>query len=235
VTTSPAAHILLVEDEPTTAETVELYLRDAGFRVSRAADGAEGLRLARSLGPDLVLLDLALPVIDGLEVCRSLRAEGSLPIIMVTARTTEDDRIGGLELGADDYVPKPFSPRELVSRVRAVLRRAAWAPVEDRGRLSFDGLVLDGSARSLRADGRIVGLTPTEFELLAVLLRAPGRVFSRSELITRVFGHDFDGEERTVDVHVKNLRRKLLTDPDGACWIRTVFGVGYQLMARDAG
>jgi len=229
-----SAHVLLVEDEQTTAETVALYLRDAGFRVSHASDGVEGLRLARSLDPDLVLLDLALPGLEGTEVCRSLRAESSLPIIMVTARTTEDERIAGLELGADDYVPKPFSPRELVSRVRAVLRRSALRPIETRGRWSFDGLVMDGTERSLRVEGRAVGLTPTEFELLSVLLRSPGRVFSRSELIARVFGHDFDGEERTVDVHVKNLRRKLQGEGERRRRIRTVFGVGYRLVARDA-
>lgn len=228
-----AAHVLIVEDEQKTAETVALYLRDAGFRASVAGDGEEGLRLARDLSPDLVVLDLMLPKLDGLEITRQLRAEGSLPIILLTARTTEEERIAGFDLGADDYVPKPFSPKELVSRVRAVLRRTRQQAVEGPGRLSFDGLVLDLARHALRVEGVEVELTPTESRLLEVLLRAPERVFERGELIERVFGYDFEGEERTVDAHIKNLRRKIEVDRNRPSRIRTVFGVGYRLVARD--
>ncbi len=230
-----AGHVLLVEDETETAATLALYLERAGFRVTRSADGAQGLELARRLAPDLVLLDLLLPGLDGREVCRRLRAEGSLPIVMLTALGDEEARIAGLAAGADDYVPKPFSPREVVARVRAVLRRTRGgegAP-QPGERLCFDGLVLERSARRLTCLGQPVDLTRAEFELFATLLAAPGRVFTRSELIERALGHGAECEERTIDAHVKNLRRKLRAAAgDAGAWITTVFGSGYRLEAR---
>ncbi|MFT5287962.1 MAG: DNA-binding response OmpR family regulator [Planctomycetota bacterium] len=225
--------ILIIEDSPKTADTVALYLGKEGYRTSVTGDGEEGLRLARSLYPDLILLDLMLPNLGGEEICRQLRAEGTTPIIMLTARTTEEERVAGFKLGADDYVAKPFSPRELVLRVEAVLRRTQVQGVTGPGRLNFDGLDLDLTARRLHVDGCAVELTPTEFKLLEVFLRVPARVFSRGDLIVSVFGHDFDGEERTVDAHVKNLRRKIDREPGAPSRVRTVFGAGYQISRRD--
>ncbi len=228
-----SAHVLIIEDEEKTSDAIALYMRDAGYRVSVARDGAEGLRLARTTDPDILLLDMLLPKLSGAEVCRTLRAESSLPIIMLTALTTEQERVEGLDMGADDYVPKPFSPRELVSRVRAVLRRTRATTIEGPGRMSFDGLVLDRSTQQARRDGQAIELTPTEFNLLEVLMGAPARVFRRTELIERALGHHFEGDERTVDAHIKNLRQKIDDHGERPSWIRTVFGVGYQLVARD--
>lgn len=223
------AQILIIEDEAKTASTLALYLRHAGYGVRIADDGAAGLALARGGGFDLVLLDLMLPGLDGREVCQALRASSQVPIIMLTARTQEEERIAGLELGADDYVSKPFSPREVVARVRAVLRRAP-TPHETGATppLCAGPLVIDLERHEARLEGRPLALTATELHLLATLAAAPQRVFSRATLIERVCGHDFEGLERTIDAHVKNLRRKLA--PHGNVLIVTVFGVGYKLV-----
>jgi DNA-binding response OmpR family regulator len=214
--------ILLVEDDPKTRETVALYLRREGHEVVTADDGVRALEAAREHEPHLVVLDLMLPRMDGLAVCRALRESPLRPgIIMVTARTTEDDKLTGLDLGADDYVTKPFSPRELMARVRAVLRRASEEDV-----IAAGAIVVDRVRREVRVQDALITLTPTEYRLLEALVRAPGRTFTRQELVERAFGDDYDGLDRTVDVHVKNLRRKL---GEGGNAIATVFGVGYKL------
>ena len=214
--------ILLVEDDPKTRDTVALYLRREGHEVVTADDGVRALEAAHAHEPHLVVLDLMLPRMDGLAVCRALRESPLRPgIIMVTARTTEDDKLTGLDLGADDYVTKPFSPRELMARVRAVLRRASEEDVISAGPIAVDRV-----RREVRVHDALVTLTPTEYRLLESLVRAPGRTFTRQELVERAFGDDYDGLDRTVDVHVKNLRRKL---GDAGNAIATVFGVGYKL------
>ncbi|HEX6904057.1 MAG TPA: response regulator transcription factor [Thermoanaerobaculia bacterium] len=217
--------VLVVEDDRKTSSLVKLYLENAGYEVAVAFDGGQALEAARARRPDLVVLDVMIPTLDGFEVCRTLRAESDVPVILLTARTTEPDKLRGLDIGADDYVTKPFSPRELVARVRAVLRRAVPREREDGlAELRFRGLVVDLGRREVRMDDRPVPLTPNEFRLLEILARAPGRAFTRSELVERAFGWDYEGMERTVDAHVKNLRRKL----GPGSWIETVFGVGYR-------
>ena len=213
--------ILLVEDDPKTREVVELYLRREGHEVVCAADGRAALEAAARCSPHLVILDLMLPHLDGSEVARRLRAQRELAIIMVTARSTEDDKLAGLDLGADDYVTKPFSPRELMARVRAVLRRAPDEDVLTAGPLSLDRL-----RHRAQAHGREVELTPAEFRLLETLLSTPGRTFTRAELVERALGEDSEAMARTVDVHVMKLRRKL---GEAGSAITTVFGVGYKL------
>ena len=224
-----AGKILIVEDDADAARLAGLYLQRDGHRVLTAGDGLEGLRLARRSRPDLVVLDIMLPGVDGMEVCRALRKESDVAIIMVTARVEEEDRLAGLELGADDYVTKPFSPRELAARVRAVLRRTARDAVE-RGPevLEFEEIKLDLRARSARRGSREVTLTPTEFRILALLVSEPSRTFTRDQIIDRVFGYDFDGFDRTVDAHIANLRRKLKSGADEAPYIHTIYGVGYR-------
>lgn len=212
--------ILLVEDDPKTRSTVALYLQREGYDVATAADGEEALSLARERNPHLVVLDLMLPRVDGLEVCRVLRETGDAAIIMVTARSTEEDKLTGLDLGADDYVTKPFSPRELMARIRAVLRRAAEEDVIVAG-----GITLDRTRREVRVGETPVAVTPTEYRLLDTLARAGGRTFTRQELVERALGEEYDGLDRTVDVHVMNLRKKL---GDAGKSIVTVFGVGYR-------
>lgn len=222
--------ILVVDDEARIVRLVRSYLEQAGYAVVEANDGQTALIQARREKPDLVVLDLGLPVMDGLEVARILRRERDTPIIMLTARVEDTDKIVGLELGADDYVTKPFNPRELVARVRAVLRRTSGAtPTPEILRAS--GLELDMNGHQATLDGRPLDLTPTEFELLAVLLRNPGRVFTRLELLDRVQGEAYEGYERTIDAHIKNLRAKLGDDPRHPRYIQTVFGVGYKLEA----
>jgi DNA-binding response OmpR family regulator len=216
--------ILVVEDDPKTAASIEMYLRHGGFRAEIARSGAEALERARS-GPDLVILDLMLPGIGGLDVCKALRAASSVPIVMLTARSTEDDKLLGLELGADDYITKPFSPRELVARVRVVLRR--FEPSDDK--LVCGDLVLDSTTRELRVRGVPVALTAAELRLVETFLRAPGRVFSRDELMQRAFGDRYEGLDRTIDVHIKNLRKKIEEDRANPKRIVTVFGLGYKL------
>jgi len=218
--------ILVVDDDKKLVELVKLYLEKDGYRVLTAYDGQEALELARSKRPSLIILDLMLPKVDGLDVCEILRRESKVPIIMLTAKTTEQDRITGLDLGADDYVTKPFSLGELLARVRAVLRR-----VEGEGgpeELSFGELAIDFRRHEVLLQGRVVSLTPTEFRLLAALTREPGRAFTRLHLIHEVLGYDFEGFERTIDTHIKNLRKKLESDPRNPRHIKTVFGVGYR-------
>jgi DNA-binding response OmpR family regulator len=226
------AKLLVVDDDKKIVDLVTAYLQRDGYRVLPAYDGLQALELARQKQPDLIVLDLMLPGIDGLDVCRVLRSEGNrVPIIMLTAKTLEEDRLAGLELGADDYVTKPFSPRELVARVRAVLRRAGEGQANGPPQVRCGDLVVDFARHEARVRGEAVHLTPKEFRLLEVLVREPGRAFSRLELLDRVFGYDYEGLERTVDVHVMNLRRKIEPDPAAPTCIQTVFGVGYKFAA----
>ncbi len=223
--------ILVVDDEAKIVKTVRAYLEDAGFRVATAGDGQAALTVFRHERPALVVLDLGLPGIGGLDVARTLRKESSVPIIMLTARVNETDRLIGLELGADDYVTKPFSPRELVARVRAVLRRAGGEREQAPPPIVAGEITIDLERRQVTVGGRAVELTPTEFELMALLARHPGRVFTRLEMLDRVQGYAFEGYERTVDAHVKNLRQKIELDPKRPRYVVTVFGVGYKLEA----
>jgi two-component system alkaline phosphatase synthesis response regulator PhoP len=219
--------VLVVDDDAKTVAAISLYLERAGFETIAAYDGRRALEAARIESPDLVVLDLMLPLVDGREVCRRLRAESAVPIVMLTARATEEDVLAGLDLGADDYVAKPFSPRELVARVRAVLRRAPPATEPEPPPLLTAGdVAIDPRARAVSVAGRDVHLTPAEFKLLEALVRAPGRAFTRAELAERAFGWDYEGLDRTVDAHVKNLRKKLGTSGSR---IATVYGVGYKL------
>jgi DNA-binding response OmpR family regulator len=220
--------IVVIEDDVVVAETLQIYLEQAGYQVAVAADGPAGLALARAPDAGLVLLDLMIAGMSGLEVCRRLRAESTIPIIMVTARTAEDDRIAGLELGADDYVPKPFSPREVVARVHALLRRTGGPPAAPRRPVVVGAIALDSWAREARVRGRPVGLTPTEFKLLETFVRNPGRVFTRDELVARAFGPEYQGFDRTIDVHITNLRRKIESGREPRALV-TVHGVGYKL------
>ena len=221
--------VLIVEDDPHTVGLVTLYLRQDGHSVLSAMDGISGLDLFREHNPDLVVLDLMLPRLDGLEVCRTVRAESEAPIIMLTARVEEEDRIAGLEMGADDYVTKPFSPRELAARIRAVLRRTTQdEAARSNSPLIHGGILVDTQDRTASVDGVILKLTPTEFRLLTLLVRTPGKTFTRDEIIERVFGYDFDGFDRTVDSHISGLRRKLDRAADRK-YIHTVYGVGYRL------
>lgn len=218
--------VLVVDDDVKTVELVKLYLTRDGYRVLTAYDGVEALRLAHEGRPDLIVLDLMLPDIDGLEVCRALRRESDVPVIMLTARTTDQDKLTGLESGADDYVTKPFSPRELAARVRAVLRRLPGERFSVG--IQHDELTMDFDKQEARFAGKPLNLTNIEFKLLGVLARTRGRVFSRAELIERAFGYDFEGFDRTVDVHILNLRRKIEPDPSRPRYIKTVYGVGYK-------
>lgn len=222
--------VLVVEDEPKIAEVVVSYLRREGYAPVAAATGAAGLEAAERLDPRLVILDLMLPDLPGEEVCRRLRSRSRVPVIMLTARAEDADAIAGLDLGADDYVTKPFSPRQLMARVAAVLRRAAGESRAQARRLSFGGgdLELDGRTSEVRRQGEVVDLTPSERRLLMVLAANPGRVFSRDELIERALGPDYDGFDRTVDAHVKNLRRKIESDPREPRYVQTVHGLGYR-------
>jgi len=220
--------ILVVDDDRKIVGLVRLYLERDGYRVLVAYDGLKALELARQRRPDLVVLDLLLPEVDGLDVCRILQTESQVPIIMLTAKTTEADRLVGLDLGADDYVTKPFSPRELVARVRAVLRRVGEEAPQGPAEACFADLVINRRRHEARVRGQVVDLTPTEFRLLEVLAGEPGRAFTRLELLDRVFGYDFEGFERTVDVHVKNLRKKIEADPKQPTYVKTIYGVGYK-------
>jgi len=221
------ARILIVDDEPKIVRLVSDYLEAAGFGVLTARSGEEALMRVRTERPDLVVLDLGLPGLDGLDVTRTLRRDGELPVIMLTARDDETDRIIGLELGADDYVTKPFSPRELVARVRAVLRRHAGAGQVAAVRAG--DLALDVPRMRVTRDGESIELTATEFALLAAMARHPGRVFTRSQLLDAIHGVAFESYERAIDAHVKNIRRKLEPDPHRPRYLVTVYGVGYRL------
>ena len=227
-----ASNILVIEDDAGIARIVSLYLERDGHNVTAVGDGISGLQAARQLGPDLIVLDLMLPGLDGIEVCRTLREESDVPIIMATARVDEEDRLAGLNLGADDYILKPFSPRELAARVRAVLRRTARQVGEfEQGRLEFDGLTIDLKNRTVNRGAVNLSLTPTEFRLLATLAGEASRPFTRDQIIDRVFGYDFDGFDRTVDVHIANLRRKIEPDARKPRYVQTVHGVGYRFGA----
>ncbi len=220
--------ILVVDDEPKILKTVRAYLENAGFRVVTAGDGQMALTVYRHEKPALVVLDLGLPGMDGLDVARTLRRDSNVPIIMLTARVDEADKLIGLELGSDDYVTKPFSPRELVARVRAVLRRTGGEREEAPVPIVAGDVLIDMERRLVTVSGQPVELTPTEFDLLVVLARHPGRVFTRLELLDRVQGYAFEGYERTVDAHVKNLRQKIEPDPKQPRYLVTVYGVGYR-------
>jgi two-component system alkaline phosphatase synthesis response regulator PhoP len=224
--------ILVVDDEPGIVAIARDYLERAGFRVIVAGDGPSALRLARAERPSLLVLDLMLPGMDGLDVARALRqdpATHTLPIIMLTARVEETDRLIGLELGADDYITKPFSPRELVARVRAVLRRAEGEHDIATVRRAGD-LVIDFQRRSVRHDGEPIELTATEFDLLAILAREPGRPFTRTQLLELAYDVSYAGFDRTVDAHIKNLRRKIEPDPRNPRYVLTIYGVGYKFV-----
>jgi two-component system alkaline phosphatase synthesis response regulator PhoP len=219
--------VLVVDDDVKTVELVKLYLNRDGYRVLTAYDGIEALRLAREGRPDLIVLDLMLPGMNGLEVCQTIRGESDVPIIMLTAMTTDQDKLNGLELGADDYMTKPFSPRELAARVRTVLRRLPG----ERGpaQVRHGELIVDFHKHEVTLAGRSISLTSVEFRLLGVLAKEPGRVFSRAQLIEQALGPDFEGFDRTIDVHILKLRRKLEPDPAHPTFIQTVYGIGYKL------
>jgi two-component system OmpR family response regulator len=219
--------ILVIDDDEKIVELVQLYLKRDGYTVLTACDGGEALVSFRENNPDLVILDLMLPSVDGIEICRIMRSESDVPIIMLTARTSDRDKLTGLDMGADDYVTKPFSPGELAARVRAIFRRlpSQRGPSEMRhGDITVNMLKREAYLRSMP-----LNLTTVEFNVLAALVKEPGRVFDRMELIDRAMGHDFEGFDRVIDVHIFNLRRKLESDPKHPRYIRTVYGVGYKL------
>lgn len=233
-----AETVLIVEDEVKIRELLRSYLARAGYQVLTTGSGAEGITLAESAAPDLIVLDLRLPDVPGEEVAREVRRSGNTPILMLTAKAAEEDRIRGLELGADDYVTKPFSPREVLLRVQAILRRGhpagSGGPGSSRGSFGDGELLIDEERHHVVVRGEPVELTPTEWGILTALTGAPGRVYSRYELINRVRGYEFEGYERTVDSHVKNLRRKVERDPRDPRIVETVLGVGYRLgLGRD--
>jgi DNA-binding response OmpR family regulator len=224
-----AATVLVVDDEPKIRNTVRLFLEQERYAVLVAGSGQEAIEVTGRLNPDLVVLDLMLPDLPGEEVARSLRAVSQVPIIMLTAKAEEADRVAGLRLGADDYVTKPFSPLELVARVEAVLRRSRTDGSEEASSFDKGRLVMDRDARTVTVGGADVSLTKSEFDLLLALASQPGKAFSRYELVARVHGYDYEGYERTIDVHVKNLRAKIGDDPKEPRYIRTVPGIGYKL------
>ncbi|MCP5095167.1 MAG: response regulator transcription factor [Chloroflexi bacterium] len=219
--------ILVVEDEPKIMKLARDYLERSGYRVVTAVDGSTALIIARQEKPSMVVLDLNLPGMDGLDVCRELRRESDVPIIMLTARVEETDRLIGLELGADDYITKPFSPRELVARVRAVLRRVKGG-VHQPGLVRAGDLEIDLSGHRVHRAGEPIQLSRMEFNLLAILAQHPGQTFSRAQLLSRLHGVTYDGYDRSVDAHVKNLRRKLEPDPSEPRYVQTVYGIGYR-------
>ncbi len=219
--------ILVVDDEPGIAQLCRDYLERGGFKVLTAGNGADALAIARTKQPDLVVLDLGLPKMDGLDVTRALRKYSNVPIIMLTARVDESDKLIGLELGADDYLTKPFSPRELVARVRAVFRRIDLGPARGDVIRAAD-VTLDVPRMQARVGKRIIELTSTEFELLTTMMRQPGRVFTRGQLLDAIRGDEAESFERAIDAHIKNLRRKLEPDPRQPRYLLTVYGVGYK-------
>lgn len=230
VARAPATRVaLVVDDEPAITGLVRDALAAEGFSVDSATDGMAALRSARKHSPDVVVLDIGLPGLDGFEVCRALRKETTAPIVFLTARGAEIDRIVGLELGADDYVVKPFSPRELVARVKAVLRRSGAAPPEAAARRVVGSIAVDAQRREVTLDGKSVRLKPREFDVLWLLACNEGRVFTRDQLIETVWGFDFDGDPRTVDVHIRRIRRALGDDARSPRYLHTIHGLGYKL------
>ncbi|MEP6641898.1 MAG: response regulator transcription factor [Gaiellales bacterium] len=223
--------IVVIDDELSVREVVRAYLERDGFAVRVADSGRDGLTLVLRAAPSLVVLDLMLPDVGGEEICRQLRRRSDVPILMLTAKASEDERVSGLALGADDYLTKPFSPRELVARVRAVLRRSQGGDVPLLERIDLDDgrLVIDTHERSVIRDGRPLDLTPSEYRLLVALARYPGRVYSRFELLTAVQGEEALSDERVIDVHIKNVRKKLEPNPKEPRYLETVFGAGYRL------
>ena len=229
----PASKILVVDDEARIVEIVRAYLERDGYEVIIAENGKSAIETARTQHPDLIVLDLMLPEISGWDVCRALRKESDVPIIMLTARDDTTDKVVGLELGADDYITKPFEPKELVSRVRAVLRRYAGRPASSDV-IKVDDLAIDTVRRTVRRGGNPVELTSTEFDLLRVLAESPGRVYTRMQLLDRLQGEAYEGYERTIDSHIKNLRKKIEPDLNHPRFILTVHGAGYKLESPDA-
>jgi DNA-binding response OmpR family regulator len=227
--------ILIVDDEASIHEVARAYLERDGFIVYSAYDGREGLDIALTKRPALIVLDLMLPDLSGEEICNEVRSRSDVPILMLTAKSTEDQRIAGLQLGADDYLVKPFSPRELVARIKAILRRSGGeVPLVEQMRFDQGRLVIDQVRHEVLIDSEPVELTATEYKLLSALASYPGRAYSRLELVNRVEGHDFEGYERTIDAHVKNLRRKIELDPQHPRYVETVRGVGYRLGVKRA-
>jgi two-component system, OmpR family, alkaline phosphatase synthesis response regulator PhoP len=224
--------VLVVDDDVKTVELVKLYLNRDGYRVITAYNGNDALQMARENHPDLIVLDLMLPGMNGLDVCRTLRRESDVPVIMLTALTTDDDRLTGLDYGADDYMTKPFSPRELAARVRAVLRRLPG----ERGpeKIEHRGLTIDFMKHEAFLEGKSLNLTPIEFKILGALVKEPGRVFSRAQIIESALGQDFDSFDRTIDVHILKLRRKLEPDPHHPKYIKTIYGAGYKLLETNS-
>ncbi len=226
--------ILVVDDDDNVRFLVSAYLEREGYLVASAADGAEALRQFAAFQPEVLILDLMLPGIGGLEVAKKVRASREIPILMLTARGEEEDVLAGFEAGADDYLTKPFSPKVLVARVEAILRRVGVTPEEGDGPIVRDGLVLDGRSREVSVDGRPVELTTLEFDLLHVLAEHPGWVYSREQLLERVWGYEYLGDSRVVDVHVANLRKKIGDDPSSPRFIATIRGVGYKFRKGEA-
>jgi DNA-binding response OmpR family regulator len=229
---SPLKRILVVDDEPQIVKVLRAYLENAGFQVVTAADGNFAMAVFRQSRPDFVILDLNLPGMDGLDVCRTMRHESNVPILMLTARVEETDRLIGLELGADDYVLKPFSPREVVARVRTIFRRVSAEPVKAEV-IQAGELLIDLTGHSVSRSNLLIELTPTEFDILVVLASQPKRVFSRMQIMEQAMGESFEGYERTIDAHIKNLRNKLEPNPKKHSYIHTVFGVGYKFEVRE--
>jgi two-component system OmpR family response regulator len=226
--------VLLVEDDKRIAKLVKVYLEGAGFRVVHVENGGEAIRQASQQKPLIVILDLMLPDMAGEEVCQELKAMGDFPVIMLTSKSSEEERVAGFALGTDDYVVKPFSPRELVYRVKAVLKRVQKRDIDSPGPMSFNSgsLVIDGQSYSVKKDGLLLNLTPTEFKVLYALASYPGKVFSREELVEKALGYQFEGYERSIDAHIKNIRQKLEDDPKNPYFILTIYGVGYRFSGK---
>jgi len=232
---SSHSRILVIDDDRKTVELVKMYLESDGFHVFSAYDGQMAIQIAKKHMPDLIVLDLMIPKVDGLEVCRNIRSYSQVPIIMLTAKTTEEDKLRGLNIGADDYIVKPFSPREVLARVKAVLRRAGGSVARKKttnAAISLGELTIDPTRHETRLRGKGLKLTPKEFKLLLLFAAHPGRAFSRRELMDQAFGKGYEGLERTIDVHVMNLRKKIESVAGTRIRIKTVYGVGYKLLEQ---
>lgn len=232
MSSSKTARILVIEDEKKIADWLATFLRQAHFEVVVANDGGSGLRLAEREKPDVVLLDLMLPDMDGLDICRIIRQRSDVLILMLTARIEDTDRLIGLEVGADDYITKPFNPREVIARIRAFLRRANGLLAVEMKTVTHGALILNPGARSCTLRGQDIGLTPTEFQILETLIKHPGMAFTREQLITEAMGYDYAAYDRTIDAHIRNLRRKIEDDVQNPIYILTVYGIGYRFAER---